>query len=36
MASGFYYRTPIPIQPMKAIGAAAIAGGISPGAHEPF
>jgi predicted benzoate:H+ symporter BenE len=30
MASGLYYRTPIPIQPMKAIGAAAIAGGISP------
>ena len=32
MASGFYYRTPLPIQPMKAIGAAAIAGGISPAA----
>jgi len=32
MASGIYYRTPIPIQPMKAIGAAAIAGGISPAA----
>jgi MFS superfamily sulfate permease-like transporter len=32
MASGFYYRTPIPIQPMKAIGAAAIAGGITPAA----
>lgn len=32
MASGLYYRTPIPIQPMKAIGAAAIAGGISPAA----
>ena len=32
MASGFYYRTPLPIQPMKAIGAAAIAGGITPGA----
>jgi predicted benzoate:H+ symporter BenE len=31
-ASGFYYRTPIPIQPMKAIGAAAIAGGITPAA----
>jgi hypothetical protein len=30
LAAGFYYRTPIPIQPMKAIGAAAIAGGISP------
>lgn len=29
MASGLYYRTPLPIQPMKAIGAAAIAGGIS-------
>lgn len=28
MASGLYYRTPLPIQPMKAIGAAAIAGGI--------
>ena len=32
VASGLYYRTPIPIQPMKAIGAAAIAGGISPAA----
>lgn len=32
LAGGFYYRTPIPIQPMKAIGAAAIAGGISPAA----
>ena len=32
IASGLYYRTPIPIQPMKAIGAAAIAGGISPAA----
>ena len=32
IASGFYYRTPLPIQPMKAIGAAAIAGGISPAA----
>ncbi len=30
IASGLYYRTPLPIQPMKAIGAAAIAGGISP------
>jgi len=29
MASGLYYRTPLPIQPMKAIGAAAVAGGIS-------
>jgi len=32
VASGFYYRTPFPIQPMKAIGAAAVAGGISPAA----
>ncbi len=32
LASGFYYRTPLPVQPMKAIGAAAIAGGISPAA----
>ena len=32
IASGFYYRTPLPIQPMKAIGAAAVAGGISPAA----
>jgi len=32
LVAGFYYRTPIPIQPMKAIGAAAIAGGISPAA----
>lgn len=30
VVSGFYYKTPLPIQPMKAIGAAAIAGGISP------
>jgi MFS superfamily sulfate permease-like transporter len=28
--AGLYYRTPMPIQPMKAIGAAAIAGGIAP------
>jgi len=32
LASGLYYRTPLPIQPMKAIGAAAIAEGISPAA----
>jgi hypothetical protein len=32
IVSGLYYRTPVPIQPMKAIGAAAIAGGISPAA----
>jgi hypothetical protein len=32
LAVGLYYRTPIPVQPMKAIGAAAIAGGISPAA----
>lgn len=32
LASGLYYKTPIPIQPMKAIGAAAIAGGIAPAA----
>lgn len=30
IVSGLYYKTPIPIQPMKAIGAAAIAGGITP------
>jgi len=30
--SGLYYKTPLPIQPMKAIGAAAITGGISPAA----
>ncbi|HNU72012.1 MAG TPA: putative sulfate/molybdate transporter [Thermodesulfobacteriota bacterium] len=30
IAAGLYYRTPMPIQPMKAIGAAAIAGGVSP------
>lgn len=29
IVSGLYYKTPVPIQPMKAIGAAAIAGGIS-------
>ncbi len=32
LGSGLYYRTPIPVQPMKAIGAAAIVGGISPAA----
>jgi hypothetical protein len=32
LAAGLYYRTPLPVQPMKAIGAAAIAGGISPAA----
>ncbi len=32
LAVGLYYRTPIPVQPMKTIGAAAIAGGISPAA----
>ncbi len=32
IAAGLYYKTPIPIQPMKAIGAAAVAGGISPAA----
>lgn len=32
LVAGFYYRTPLPIQPMKAIGAAAIAGGMSPAA----
>lgn len=32
VVAGFYYKTPIPIQPMKAIGAAAVAGGISPAA----
>ncbi len=30
IAAGLYYKTPMPIQPMKAIGAAAIVGGISP------
>jgi MFS superfamily sulfate permease-like transporter len=32
IAAGLYYKTPVPIQPMKAIGAAAIVGGISPAA----
>lgn len=27
IASGLYYKTPIPVQPMKAIGAAAVVGG---------
>src|SRR5665647_280050 len=27
IGSGLYYKTPIPVQPMKAIGGAAIAGG---------
>jgi len=30
IVAGLYYRTPVPIQPMKAIGAAAIAGGMIP------
>ena len=29
LVAGFYFKTPLPVQPMKAIGAAAIAGGIS-------
>lgn len=32
VVAGLYYKTPIPIQPMKAIGAAAISGGVSPAA----
>lgn len=32
IAAGLVYKTPIPIQPMKAIGAAAVAGGITPAA----
>ncbi len=32
IAAGLYYRTPIPVQPMKAIGAAAIASGGAVGA----
>ena len=28
--AGLYYKTPVPIQPMKAIGAAAIVGGVTP------
>lgn len=32
LAAGFYYKTPMPVQPMKAIGAAAIQGGMAPGA----
>jgi hypothetical protein len=32
IAAGLFYKTPIPIQPMKAIGAAAVAGGITPAA----
>jgi len=30
--TGLYYRIPIPIEPMKAIGALVIVGGISKGA----
>lgn len=30
LVAGMYYKTPLPIQPMKAIGAAAIAGAVSP------
>ncbi len=30
LVAGLYYKTPIPIQPMKAIGAAAIAGAVNP------
>ena len=29
--SGIYYRLPVPVEPMKAIGAVAIAGGLSAG-----
>ncbi len=32
IAAGLFYKTPVPIQPMKAIGAAAVAGGITPAA----
>jgi MFS superfamily sulfate permease-like transporter len=32
ITAGLFYKTPIPIQPMKAIGAAAVAGGITPAA----
>lgn len=32
IVAGLVYKTPIPIQPMKAIGAAAVAGGITPAA----
>ena len=32
IVAGLFYKTPIPIQPMKAIGAAAVAGGITPAA----
>lgn len=32
LAVGLIYRTPLPVQPMKAIGAAAIAGGLNPAA----
>lgn len=32
IVAGLHYRTPLPIQPMKAIGAAAVAGGIGPAA----
>lgn len=32
IAAGLYYRTPMPVQPMKAIGAAAFSHGVTPGA----
>lgn len=31
IASGLFYKTPIPVQPMKAIGAAAITSAVTPG-----
>ncbi len=31
LATGFYYRLPMPVEPMKSIGAVAIAGGLSAG-----
>ena len=31
LATGLLYRLPLPVQPMKAIGALVVAGGLSPG-----
>ena len=31
VATGLFYRLPLPVQPMKAVGALIVAGGLAPG-----
>ena len=31
LATGLLYRLPLPVQPMKAVGALIVAGGLAPG-----